>query len=547
MCTQLYQSINSLSLSINYCIKKNNSEKREKMKFIINCITPLLIIISLAAQANSQFINCILYFVPCRNLCSTVNYSTSNYCTITRYWFFFFPCTTRCQCSLYGTGTTSSTSTSTSTSTSSNSFRNLAKREAPTPSLVASDTVETISPEVQFNNTDLAFNKKTKTALILLVNSVNNEDIQLPVYIVVPDTTDFNKLYDAKKSTDNIKQDVGFNLSDTLKTAQNRIVALNNIKIGQSKISFSFTTPITSTDTYTDISTDTSTSSSTDTISMDSYTSASTDTSSTDTLTDTSTSTSTDTSTSTSTDTIVSASTDSSFLTSSDTSTDTSTDTFTDTSTSTSIDILTSTSVRSEVILDGLIGYWGFNGNTLDLVTGLSISGSFEYVNDRNGHENSAINFNTNYAIIPNCANNNVSSVSLWIFMTQILYGSQTIFDINGWSLRIVNGQFQYGDSTLNYQIKSYPIQKLNILTKNMLVNRWIHVATTIDGGIANLYMDGDLFWTDVYSLALADVNECTLGSFASLLPLNALLDDVFFYNRALSGDEILRIMEIVT
>ena len=468
----------------------------------INCITPLVIIISLAAQANSQFINCILYYTPCKNLCGSVRFTTSEYCTITRYWFFFIPCTTRCQCSLYGTGVTTETSTSTSTATSTstststltstskvktNKFAvNKVKRNAPL-SLDSNDSLTTTTSPV-----DASKGTKSKTATISLDQPTDNGNIPSP-FLVVPYKTDLKKLYESTKLADIITQGVGFNPNETLGFMKNRIKSL--------KASIKDTLQLPK-----GVSIKEAISSSNDTLA----------------------SISSQIFTSTSNDALVN------FL--NQISANTPDDTLLDIS----IELLASISILSPSLIEGLVDYWDFNGNTYDLNTQYTLPGLFEYVADRNDNQNSAINFNGSFAIIPNCFGASyIKSISLWILVTSNLNESQTIFDINGFSLSIVNGKLQYADTVLKDKPSKNAIKRID--------TKWTHIATTVDVDSTNVYVNGDLIWTGSYILKSVQSNECTFGSTDSSWSLNAYLDDVFFYNRALSGEEVLNIMKITT
>ena len=332
----------------------------------------------------------------------------------------------------------------------------------------------------------------SKTAIISLDQSTENGYVQSPFFIV-PYTTNAKKIYEAAKLAEIITQSVGFNPNETLGFVKTRIKSLkaNKTDLLQLPKGVSIKSLMNSSDdTLASITSQIFTGTSSDL--LDNFLSRISVNSSDDTLVDI------------------------------------------------SIELLASISILSPSLIDGIVDYWPFNGNTYDLNTQYTLSGSFEYVADRNGDQNSAINFNGSFAIIPNFFGANfIKSVSLWILVTDNLNASQTIFDINGLSLNIVNGKLQYLDTLLKDKASKKSIKRID--------TKWTHIATTVDVDSANLYVNGALIWTGAYSSLSVQSNECTFGSIDSSWSLNAYLDDVFFYNRVLSDEEVLNIMKITT
>ena len=196
-----------------------------------------------------------------------------------------------------------------------------------------------------------------------------------------------------------------------------------------------------------------------------------------------------------------------------------------------------------QLILNGLVNYWTFDGNTDDFSYGVSISGSFDYVTDRKGIANSALDVNFQYAILPNC-DRRVLSVSLWVYLTQVVFGWQTIFEVSGLSLTNGFGIFYYLDHSLRFEVDySDPVN--NPVTNSTFTNRWTHIATTFDSPRADLYVNGALNKTSYIDVRYLTSRNCTLGSIDRTWTVSRYVDDVFFYNRVLSGDEVQRIMQI--
>ena len=82
------------------------------------------------------------------------------------------------------------------------------------------------------------------------------------------------------------------------------------------------------------------------------------------------------------------------------------------------------------------------------------------------------------------------------------------------------------------------------IIDTALRVNEWHHLAVTADGQYLRLYVDGKETGTRLTMMSLVQmrIQQMYLGrgwTKAGDGYLNALLDDVFLYNRALSADEI--------
>ena len=549
-------------------------------------IIPLVIIISLAAQANSQLFQCLLQTSSCKSVCSP-SYSTTSFCTITTYFLFFIPVQTKCPCSWYGTTVNNSkiggdltiktsktklTSTSTSTSTSTltpvlktKTVKSISivkvKRQAPGTLVDSTNTTNS------YNGAILNFNTNSKTAMISLDQSIENGSLQSKIIFVPYSRKPLIQFLKAKKFANILKKRAGLYYNETVESVQNRIKTLMSSKKGLLKLANIILTKSASSsnDTLTSISEEIMNSTTSEV-----FTKITSDTSN-DPLISTTPNeimdiTSNEASQKESSNVLVNTSNDTLNNTSTTPSevmditlskafnnplNDTSelsnvlASLSNDTLSSVSTDILASLSISSPFFVNGLIDYWAFNGNAYDLITGLTLSGSFEYGTDRIGTSNSAIYFNDSYAIIPNCdcANSSVSSIAFWILVSNAL-DAQIIFDINGLSLRIVNGQLIFFDTVLNVKL---PFVDSN---KNTFSSKWTHLAITFDGESANLYVNGDMahFVSWNGSSCLSSVqDECTFGSNADSLLLNAYVDEVLFYKRVLSGDEVQGVMEIST
>lgn len=78
-------------------------------------------------------------------------------------------------------------------------------------------------------------------------------------------------------------------------------------------------------------------------------------------------------------------------------------------------------------------------------------------------------------------------------------------------------------------------------------LNRWTHLAVTYDGGNLRIYVDGNLSSTNAISGPASNAHPIRLGSKANMKPLeeeddkpfNGAIDEVRFYDRALSDAEV--------
>ena len=325
----------------------------------------------------------------------------------------------------------------------------------------------------------------------------------------------------------------------------------------------------TSTSTPTKTSTASSTSTSTKTI-----TSSSTSTS-TQTITASSTSTSTQTSTasstSTSTQTITSTSTSTPTKTSTASSTSTSTITSTSslTITSSSIPATTSSSATSPSsqasiaqtsatftqsslpsLFNGLIDYWSFDNTYLDSVTLLlfsSFSNVGGFASDRNGQPIASVYLGNGYLKLPGAVYfTGDYSTALWMYVRangywQSVYLIQSDFFVNFFGLFINSYgylQVELGTSSTTVNYFYYAISSLSYF------NKWTHVGVTLQGTLLSCYIDGLLASSMTLTYQTINTVMRAQSYFGSpQYPLYGYLDEVFFYNRALSATEMSSIL----
>jgi len=200
-------------------------------------------------------------------------------------------------------------------------------------------------------------------------------------------------------------------------------------------------------------------------------------------------------------------------------------------------------------INDGLVAYYPFNGNAND-ESGNSSNGTVygaTLVSDRFGNPDSAYQFDGIDDVI------NCGDTSYFDFGTGFTFvGWISVAEFNGASIFIKKRQ-----NFENKYLKLYEQRLMFYLyyttgesttgSGNFPLNQWVHVAATYDGSFTKTYING-IFSTS--RSASGDVGDSTANMYIGrtnkeLDPLlggpsfNGVIDDVRFYNRALSESEI--------
>ena len=208
-------------------------------------------------------------------------------------------------------------------------------------------------------------------------------------------------------------------------------------------------------------------------------------------------------------------------------------------------------STPSYVPTDGLVGYWGFNGNANDesgngnngIVNGATLT------TDRNGNVNSAYSFSSAGCSTRIDASINTSSIqnsftlAFWLMRSDNGCGSPRIMEF--WSGSDSNGTLGFafhGNSFvpgLDYFTSTTHIASIGYNQVNN--NQWAHIVFTCDANSAKCYQDGVLINTFpsngnailAGNAAFGRMNHPANDAF------NGKLDDIAIYNRALTQQEI--------
>lgn len=140
----------------------------------------------------------------------------------------------------------------------------------------------------------------------------------------------------------------------------------------------------------------------------------------------------------------------------------------------------------------------------------------------------------------------NMMSLCVWMKIDETvidwtgLLNNWAGFDIGGYFLGITPNQEIRWNINVDPPIDSPPV----------MTGSWMHLAAVYDGDTAYLYIDGNLLAQRVYgSNLLTSVYPFTVGTQANV-PDNifpGVFDDILIYNRALTGQEVLDIVQALS
>ena len=236
----------------------------------------------------------------------------------------------------------------------------------------------------------------------------------------------------------------------------------------------------------------------------------------------------------------------------------------------------------AQIPTNGLKGYWQLNGNVLDASgnnNNGSLRGAAVYCPDRFGNANSAVRlggfYNSSAIFVPNSASlylTNKLTIACW-FKLDGADGMDNntggYSSTNSWQV-FVNKDGDRAGFVLLYRLFSGLEQSIFWNTNNTtctnsadvgyydlkscINTEWIHTAVVVDSNSITMYINGRQKHRQTYSsqITFTRANSCDL-SFGRMnnachwdpsqrdkwYPLNGRLDDIVYYNRALSQEEI--------
>jgi len=200
---------------------------------------------------------------------------------------------------------------------------------------------------------------------------------------------------------------------------------------------------------------------------------------------------------------------------------------------------------------DDLIAYYLFDGNALDQSGNQNngICNFVEFIEDRNGNISSAISFNghnSSVSIPPNGLLNLTDNFSIVFWIKFYSSNNNHHIIVKGdnstreYSITGVNNKIQF-----NKQCEQGIVESLTTLE----LNKWYFVAITYSNFIGKIYINGKYESEGRLKSGFQAANSgLTIGTFPNSTgswTLNGALDELRFYKRVLSEDEIDRLNKI--
>jgi hypothetical protein len=210
----------------------------------------------------------------------------------------------------------------------------------------------------------------------------------------------------------------------------------------------------------------------------------------------------------------------------------------------------------------GLIGHWTFDGaDTQSTIADDSGQGNVGYMQGAAtssekiaGVLGQALNFDTSDSVhIPNGTpydfTNGTFSVAAWIKPSSNIVSVQRIVDHNGgcgngWTLEYDNGFVATQGLSIQLNSIDFPASNNNVIT----LGQWQHVGFTDNAGSITFYVNGVAAGsTSTTPLPLAASSDLVIGGRTcdTARNINAAIDDVHIYNRALIASEMKRLYNL--
>lgn len=227
--------------------------------------------------------------------------------------------------------------------------------------------------------------------------------------------------------------------------------------------------------------------------------------------------------------------------------------------------------VQAQIPVNGLVGYYSFNGNTAERSGKSSDAiayGSPVFVQDRFGHSARAMSFDglDDYLVVPEASKLNFYgedfTISLWVNEADRYNGMQCALiskrnmDASkkrvGYALSITGNEHPWGSSKLLYQLgggaNSYALSG-----DTTLENTWYHLVFVYNklAQTGKFYVNSQLIYTSgklappISNSASMYIGGDSLAfSFAQGYLFSGILDDIRFYNRLLDDTDITNLYE---
>jgi len=204
---------------------------------------------------------------------------------------------------------------------------------------------------------------------------------------------------------------------------------------------------------------------------------------------------------------------------------------------------------------NGLVGWWGFNGNANDesVNTNNGTVNGATLTTDRFSNANSAYSLvSGNYILVDNSPelNSDYCSISIW-FETTNTTASSLIYKTDASAL---NEQYSLAlnfpsSENTRWSVKNgnncaTPGSGWQNINTNINVNDgvWHHIVCSYDGEVSSIFIDNVLVQSGVFAISILDPcgGEINIGKgYNTVFPFTGKLDDIGIWNRALTQCEI--------
>ena len=197
----------------------------------------------------------------------------------------------------------------------------------------------------------------------------------------------------------------------------------------------------------------------------------------------------------------------------------------------------------------GLVAWWNADGQVNDLVgnNNGALHGGAAFVPGKVGQ---AISLNgvDGYIEIPNSETFNLGptypmSICLWVYRTSPNTAMHILGKRVGCNGSGVNYQLAYDGiygSGLYFDGEDGGIYSGGVYSgKDLPMNTWVHLAVTFDGTTFGFYTNGLLVATGSGTLGPTNSVPLRIGASGDCAPFGGMLDEIQFFNRALSAAEI--------
>jgi hypothetical protein len=200
----------------------------------------------------------------------------------------------------------------------------------------------------------------------------------------------------------------------------------------------------------------------------------------------------------------------------------------------------------------GLVGWWPFNGNAND-VSGNGNNGTVTgatLISGKNGANNSAYFFNgvSDFITIPDTNLldfTNAFTISVWVRLDEysngderVVIGKQRFANATGYQLTASSAHHssRYMGAIINNNLSSV------VASDSLALNKWEFLSMTYGSGVLKLYRNGILENSVNSSIVLNNSTQPVFfgKEFGNSRYFKGGLDDIGFWNRALSESEIL-------